>query len=250
MELSALLNIKRGTLGHYETGHVKNIPSEELVSISGYFNIPIDILFKINLTKLPEEEIIKLENNNNKYTGSDLRIIVTTVNSSRNENIEYVPVKAKAGYLNGYNDPEFIEKLPVFNLPNLPTGKKYRMFPIEGDSMFPLSNGTMIIGEFVENWLQIKDGTICVIVTISEGIVFKRVLNKVKENQTYIFQSLNQSYKDYSVPINEICEIWKYEAHLSNVIPEVNLTLENLAESIKFIETDINSILNRLSKFK
>lgn len=49
-----------------------------------------------------------------------------------NENlIEVVPVKATAGYLAGYDDPEYIEQLQKIKLPFLPTGK-HRAFPIKG----------------------------------------------------------------------------------------------------------------------
>ena len=41
------------------------------------------------------------------------------VDSKNRDNIELVPVKAKAGYTAGYNDPEFISSLPTFQLPFL-----------------------------------------------------------------------------------------------------------------------------------
>ena len=60
----------------------------------------------------------------------------------------FVPVKAAAGYLAGYADPEFIDELNTFTLPMLAPGK-YRAFEIVGDSMLPTQSGSVIVGERV-----------------------------------------------------------------------------------------------------
>src|SRR5208282_4379960 len=50
--------------------------------------------------------------------------------------IQMVPVKAAAGYLAGYADPDFLDELNTFTLPMLAPGN-YRAFEIVGDSMLP-----------------------------------------------------------------------------------------------------------------
>ena len=64
--------------------------------------------------------------------------------------IPFVPVKAAAGYLNGYADPEYIDELNTFTLPML-SGGNYRAFEIMGDSMLPTPSGSVIVGEKVDN---------------------------------------------------------------------------------------------------
>src|SRR6202008_3862673 len=82
---------------------------------------------------------------------------VVTVEPDGNENILYVPVKARAGYLLGYGDPEFIETLPSFRLPGL-NNATFRMFEVEGPSMAPnIMSGDRIIGEWVESLDDIRD---------------------------------------------------------------------------------------------
>ena len=56
------------------------------------------------------------------------------------ENIELIPQKASAGYLNGYADPEYIREQPRFRLPFLPSNATYRAFEISGDSMLPIKS--------------------------------------------------------------------------------------------------------------
>ena len=91
-----------------------------------------------------------------------------------NAEIPFVPVKAAAGYLAGYADPEFIDELNTFTLPML-TGGNYRAFEIIGDSMLPTPSGSVIVGEKVDNLDEVKNNAACIVVSRSEGIVYKRV---------------------------------------------------------------------------
>jgi transcriptional regulator with XRE-family HTH domain len=244
--LSDLLGISRGSLGHYETGKVKNIPHEELISISDYFCIPVDVLLKVDTSQLPEAVLNDIESNKAVYSGMNMRVIVTTVDSEKRENIEYVPLKAKAGYLRGLNDPDYISHLPVFNLPHLPRDRKYRMFPTEGDSMLPFPEKAMIIAEFIDDWYSIKDDELCIVVTMNDGIVFKQVQNRLKADQAFILKSLNPVYKPYIVPGKEVLEIWKYHNYLSDVSPTGDISLLHLAEDIRSVKSDVNRILSRM----
>jgi len=244
-ELSTALGIKRAAWGHYETGVVKNIPSEELIAISDYFKVSVDVLFKVDISKLPENKLNEIEGNKNIYSGKELRILVTTVDSNSKENIEYVPIKAKAGYARGYSDMEYINKLPVFNLPHLPKNRKYRMFPTEGDSMLPIPVGAMVIGEFMEDWFSIKNEDLCIVITKNEGIVFKQVINTIKEKHSLILQSLNPFYKPYAVPIDEVCEVWKYKSYMSDATPKADVSLL-ISEDLKNVKADVDKIINRI----
>ena len=91
------------------------------------------------MQQLSESQFTDLQNGFDVFIrGSKLRVIATTVDSDNNDNIEFVNEKAKAGYVNCFADPEYIGKLPVFQLPFLSKEKKYRAFTIEGDSMYIL----------------------------------------------------------------------------------------------------------------
>ncbi|HLT42996.1 MAG TPA: helix-turn-helix transcriptional regulator, partial [Sphingobacteriaceae bacterium] len=143
-ETSGALGVKRTTWSAYEIGNAE--PGfETLLKISDYFKIPIDILLKEKLSDWPESKIRELEIKNDiDVYGKKLRVVVTTVDSDNNSNIELVPVKAKAGYTGGYADPDYISVLPTFKLPFLSKEKKYRTFPISGDSMPPVVHGSWV----------------------------------------------------------------------------------------------------------
>ncbi len=82
--------------------------------------------------------------------------------------IPFVPVKAAAGYLAGYADPEFIDELNTFTLPML-TGGNYRAFEIVGDSMLPTPSGSVIVGEKIDAVDDVKNNTACIVVSRNEG---------------------------------------------------------------------------------
>src|SRR3954470_18543565 len=202
------LNMSRSTLNSYENGSIKNPTLDALILFSKYFRLSIDTMVKVDLSKLSEFQLSELEKGNDVYvTGSRLRVLATTVDNQNKENIEVVPLKAKAGYKNGFADPEFIKKLPTFELPLLLNDRKYRMFQISGDSMLPIPDKSWVIGEYLENWYDIKDGQPYIVLTQEEGIVFKIAYNQLKKKKNLLLKSLNTVYDPYEININEVKEV-------------------------------------------
>lgn len=140
---------------------------------------------------------------------------VVTVDNKQRDNIVLVPVTASAGYLNGYGDTKFIKKLPSYRMPNLNHGT-FRMFEIDGHSMYPtLHSGSIVIGEWEEDWSNIKDNSIYIVVTESNGIVIKRVINRIKKyNSLYLKSDNRKQYPSYSVKPSDIIEVWKLKTTL------------------------------------
>lgn len=144
---------------------------------------------------------------------------VVTVDSSNRENIVLVNQKARAGYLNGFADVEYVKKLPTFYLPQLKAGT-YRAFEVDGDSMEPtLESKELVIGSWVESLDDIREDRVHILVTKSHGIVIKRVLNAVSKYGYIIaksdaFNSRNQ-YKNLLIDPEDIQEIWYARMHLN-----------------------------------
>lgn len=203
--LSEELKVSRSRIGSYEES--RSAPTIEfLIKLSDYFKIPIDILLRNDLTKAKDFSFIELNNQ---------RVLFPITVDNDNENlIEVVPVKASAGYLSGYDDPEYIEQLQKIKLPFLPTGK-HRAFPIKGDSMLPMKDGAFVIGRFVENRSEITTGKTYVLITLNDGMVYKRVMNNIDFNGSLLLMSDNKTYNDYSVPINEVLELWEFTCSIN-----------------------------------
>ncbi|MCF1423252.1 XRE family transcriptional regulator [Mangrovimonas futianensis] len=203
--LAEELKVTRSRISSYEEG--RSAPTIEfLIDLSDYFKIPIDILLRNDLTKAQDTSFIEVGNR---------RVLFPIMVDNDNENlIEVVPVKATAGYLAGYDDPEYIEHLQKIKLPFLPTGK-HRAFPIKGDSMLPMKDGSYVIGRFVEGREDIISGKTYVLITLNEGMVYKRVLNQIKEKNTLLLISDNTNYAPYEVSIDEVLELWEFTCSIN-----------------------------------
>ncbi len=201
-KLAELIKIKKPTLGSYESGRAEP-KYADLIDIAEFFKVEVDELLKEDLSK-------RLPGMANK---PKLRILATTVDSNNEENIEMVPVKALAGYTASYDDVDFIQELPTFQVPFLPRDKKYRVFPIKGESMLPLQPGSLVFAEYVEDWTAIKDGTICIVVTREDGVVLKQVINHLADRKVLILNSTNKTYDPYPILGSEIQEIWKFAGY-------------------------------------
>lgn len=186
----------------YEYG--KNTPpAETLLVISRFYHISIDLLLTVDLRKTPPDKLLRLDDN---------RIVFPIAVDSQGDNlIEIVPHKARAGYLTGYADPEFIEGLQQISLPFLGPGK-FRAFPIGGDSMPPHNEKAFIVGRYVENLGEVSSGKTYILVTRSEGITYKRLSGKSKNALTV--ESDNLIYSPYAIKLSDIIEIWEYTAHI------------------------------------
>ncbi len=245
-DVAVALNLKRSTLSGYENG-VAQPGIDILVSFSGYFNMSIDTLLKIDMTSLSESQLGELERGYDAYVkGSNLRVLTTTVNSENRENIELVAEKAKAGYTTGYADPEYIGELPVFSLPFLSDKKKYRTFQLKGDSMLPIPDGSWVTGEFLQDWMNIKTGKAYIVFTLNDGIVFKIIENNISKDGKLVLFSLNPLYEPYEVHINEVKEIWKFVNYISNELPEPVLPEKQIFQSIALMKTDLERIKAKL----
>lgn len=199
------LNVTRSRIGSYEES--RSAPTIALLlKLSDYFKIPIDILLRNDLTKAKDFSFIELNNQ---------RVLFPiTVDENNDDLIEVVPIKASAGYLNGYDDPEYIEQLQKIKLPFLPTGK-HRAFPIKGDSMLPMKDGAFVIGRFIEDRNDIQSGKTYVLVTRNDGMVYKRVINHIEKDGTLKLVSDNKIYDAYHVSINDVLELWEFTCSIN-----------------------------------
>lgn len=218
------IGIKRSLLGAYEEGRA-DPRLNNLQNMACEFGVTVDLLLTRDLTKTSREEVQKIMKKEAAAAGNGngnkekLRILSITVDQQNRENIELVPQKAAAGYLNGYADPEYLEELPRFQLPLLPQTGTYRAFEISGDSMLPLLSGTIIVGQYVEHHREIRDGKTYVFVTAKEGVVYKRAYRSGQES-TITMVSDNTTYSPFEVELNDILEIWEAKAFISMQFPE------------------------------
>jgi len=232
------IGIKRSLVGAYEEDRAE--PKYDLLKkIAEFYDFSIDEFINEQINDKWKPKL--------KSQGSNLRILTISVDKEDNENIELVPVKASAGYLNGFSDPEYIRELPKFHLP-LPGLKQgtFRAFEIMGDSMLPIQPGSIIVGEYLDNWNDVKTGETYVVVSKNEGVVYKRAGNRFKENKEIKLISDNRIYDPYHIAAEDILEIWKAKAYFSSSLPDPtpDPTIETLTNMMSQMQKSLSQ-LNR-----
>lgn len=230
-KLAENLGITRGRYVKYEDG-TSEAPYEILKKIAQHYHISIDLLLSVDVRKINTDDLLKLEDN---------RLVLPIQVDHEGENfIEVVTQKVKAGYLNGYADPEYIESLQQISLPFLGPGK-HRGFPVEGDSMPPHEDGSIIIGRYVERLGEVQDGKTYILITKNEGMVYKR-LNKNKKN-ALVLESDNSFYPQYEVKVSDIIEIWEYQCNIGRTDKKQELNeIESLKELLLEVKREVMEI--------
>ena len=199
----------------YEDLQIVNLNENEGVKKSDE-NVNLNVNHRVNLNATNEQKQVK--------TPKVISLMpkVVTVDSRGEDNMVLVPVKAAAGYLNGYGDQAFIQTLPAYRLPGYNNGI-YRMFEVAGLSMHPtLNDGDLLITRSVETIDGIVNDRIHVVVTLNDGIVVKRVLNRVQTDNKLILKSDNikdkHEYPNMVIDPTEVREIWFVVAFISRIM--------------------------------
>jgi len=249
------LGIKRATLGAYEEGRAKP-KYEVLLSLSDYFKTPLESLIREELTGKSLDDLssgmAQANDDQVPYTRKSsengLRVLSITVDQKDRENIEMVPAKAAASYLAGFADTDFIKELPKFHLPFLPNGT-YRAFEIEGDSMLPMESGSIVVGEYIQNWQEIKDGNTYVLIS-KDGLVYKRVMNDIGHSEKLTCHSDNPLYPMFEIPVEDLQEAWEVKAFISKEIPKPDKSVDKVMELMKEQQSEILDLRWELKKLK
>jgi transcriptional regulator with XRE-family HTH domain len=232
-QLAEKLGLKRPLIGAYEEGRA--VPRLLVIQqLSLLFEISIDRLLTVDLEAEPPQA-----------GNPDLKVLTTVVDTQNEERICIVPVKAAAGYLTGLSDPEYVAELPHFALPvsELSQGRTYRVFQIKGDSMLPVPPGAYIFCDYVEALNGIRDGKAYIIITADDGIVYKRVYNRVKEDGTLLLKSDNEEYEPYSVPVSQVLEVWQAIGFLTFELPEAgDMNMEKLSSMVFKMQEELKRL--------
>jgi transcriptional regulator with XRE-family HTH domain len=260
LKLEELTGINRHNIGAYEEGRSMP-PFENLIIFSDFYGFSIDAMGRFDFSTLKKEELQALRDNKTRtdLSGKNIRILAITEDRQGRENIEFVPDKAAAGYLNEHGNPAYLQKLPKFHLPTLGNDKTHRAFEIEGDSMLPIPSGSVIVCEYVENWERdIKIGEAYIVVSQKQGIVFKRIGERRKTETSMVLNlvSDNPLFPAYDVELEPVDEIWrakmvmntdlsqpKTESHQPG--PANNPTIESLYPVILKMQEEIIQLKNR-----
>jgi transcriptional regulator with XRE-family HTH domain len=224
-EFSNKLQIKRSLLGAYEEERAD--PRIEVLEQVGE-------MFKLTLDELLLKDLGDTKGN---YLA---RRRAQKMASGTNE-IQLVPVKAAAGYLAGYADPEFLDELNTFTLPMLAPGT-YRAFEIVGDSMLPTPSGSVIVGEKVDDVEEVKSNNTYIVISRNEGIVYKRVLKNTRAKNKFTLISDNTAYQPYNISAEDVIELWKATMIISKANTQQRWDVNQLANVVSDLQAQVSQL--------
>jgi transcriptional regulator with XRE-family HTH domain len=229
-EFANKLNIKRSLLGAYEEERAEP---------------RIDVLEQVgDMFKLTLDDLLRKDISEQKGTYLSKRRALKMA-GTRTE-IPFVPVKAAAGYLAGYADPEFIDELNTFTLPML-TGGQYRAFEIVGDSMLPTPSGSVIVGEKVNDLEEVKNDTPCIVISRNEGIVYKRIQKNGRQKNKLTLVSDNPTFHPYTVSTEEVIEMWQAQMVISRPPTQPRWDMSQLANVVNGLQQQVSSLKKRFN---
>jgi transcriptional regulator with XRE-family HTH domain len=224
------IKIKRSLLGAYEEERAE--PRLEVLElVSEIFKVSLDELFLKDLSETKGSYIAKRR--------AQKLAAEPTV-------IQFVPVKAAAGYLAGYADPDFIDELNTFTLPMLAPGQ-YRAFEIIGDSMLPTPSGSVIVGEKVEDLEEVKNSNTYIVISRQEGIVYKRIMKSPKAKAKVTLVSDNPMYQPYQVDASDIVEVWQAQMILTRANQQQRWDVNQLASIVTNLQEQVSSLKKKMN---
>jgi phage repressor protein C with HTH and peptisase S24 domain len=197
-------------------------------------------MFKLTLDELLRKELSESKSGSYLSKRRAQKLIAAS-----NE-IQLVPVKAAAGYLAGYADPEFLDELNTFTLPMLAPGN-YRAFEIVGDSMLPTPSGSVIVGEKVDDVEEVKSNQTYVVVSRNEGIVYKRVMKNNKSRNKLTLVSDNTAYQPYQVSSDEVLELWKAQMIISKANTQQRWDVNQLASLVTNLQEQVSTLKKKMN---
>lgn len=229
-EFAAKLRIKRSLLGAYEEERAE--PRIDVLEI-------VSDIFKLTLDELLLKDLGDSKGN---YLAKRR---AQKLAAGTNE-IQFVPVKAAAGYLAGYADPEFLDELNTFTLPMLAPGT-YRAFEIVGDSMLPTQSGSVIVGEKVEDLEDLKNNNTYIVISRNEGIVYKRMMKNPRSKNKYTLISDNTTYQPYSINGEDVLEVWKATMIISRANVQQRWDVNQLASVVSNLQEQISTLKKKMN---
>src|SRR6187397_732152 len=224
-EFAQKLRIKRSLLGAYEEERAE--PRIEVLEV-------VCDIFKLTL-----DEILRKDLSDNKSNYLAKRRAQKMAGGRAD--IPFVPVKAAAGYLAGFADPEFVDELNTFTLPML-AGGNYRAFEIIGDSMLPTPSGSVIVGEKIDKIDELKNDSACIVISRHEGIVYKRVQKNGRSKDKLTLVSDNPVYHPYTVKAEDVLEMWQAQMVISKANQQQRWDMGQLANIVSDLQEQVVSL--------
>jgi transcriptional regulator with XRE-family HTH domain len=172
---------------------------------------------------------------NNQYQGNQFNANVEDRANSY-PTIQWVARNLQQEYITNFQNPGYLTRLPSFQLPNLPSGY-YRAFESGEDFVYP---NALLVGTFIRNWYDIKDGMQYVFLLRSHGLIYRNAFNHVKTSGVLLLTSDNPHFPELEVPLQDVLEVWELKAFVSLQMPVPQPSMERVAQLVDELQIELS----------
>ncbi len=111
----------------------------------------------------------------------------------------------------------------------------------------PTSSGSVIVGEKVENLDDLKTSNTYVVVSRTEGIVYKRIMKNNRQKNKLTLVSDNPVYQPYTVNAEDILEIWQAQMIISRANTQQRWDVNNLANLVNNLQQQVSVLKKKMN---
>ena len=119
--------------------------------------------------------------------------------------------------------------------------RKYRAFPVDGDSMPPVVKGSYVVGQYLPDWNTLRKGQFAIVVTRQDGIVFKKVYPDFSAGKLTLV-STNPLYEPYDLPWEDVLEVWTFTAYVAQSVLEPGLEPGQIEQILARLQRDVAAL--------
>jgi hypothetical protein len=123
----------------------------------------------------------------------------------------------------------------------------YRAFEIVGDSMLPTPSGSVIVGEKIDDFEEVKSNQTYVVVSRNEGIVYKRVIKNNKSRNKFTLVSDNTAYQAYNVNTEDVLEVWRAQMIISKANTQQRWDVNQLANLVSNLQDQVSTLKKKMN---
>ena len=236
-DMAKKLGIKRSLLGAYEEDRA-NPRLDVLVKAADIFNVSVDQLVSDPLNETPSvsgspngsgiSSPKTGEQTSLSQTGTyRKRKIAENFSKSSPSSLEsvqrllLVPKSEYKHYFFNAVDEDYLRSLPEIQLPLLPpVSSQYRAFEVADPSMQPIAQGSVVVGVRLDNVQKVQDGKAYVLITRTEGVIFRRVYNHIARSGQLLLEASHPDYEQQKLSVmGREVEAWEIVLYLSPQLP-------------------------------
>ena len=103
------------------------------------------------------------------------------------------------------------------------------------------------MGERIDNLDDVKNSNTYIVVSKTEGIVYKRVMRNNRSKNKFMLVSDNPAYQPYSVNAEDILEVWQAQMILTKANTQQRWDVGQLANLVTNLQQQVSVLKKKMN---